>query len=106
LTKVGARTLEGHAGVGPTYIAGRHITDDLVSRPVLVVNASAGLRYGWVGLDVDAFNIFAQRYPDDEVVFESNWSPTSTPAPRSLARHFSAAPPFSILATLSLHFGG
>ena len=106
MVRVGARAVDGHLGIGSTYIAGRHVTDDIVSRPAFVLNASAGVRYAWLALDLDVFNLVAVRYPDDEAVFESNWSTTPTPRPRSLARHFSAAAPFTILATLSLHVGG
>jgi iron complex outermembrane receptor protein len=104
LVRIGERRLEGHFGTGTTYIAGRHITDTEVSSPALVLNARAGARYGWVEVDVDIFNLLGRRYPDDEAIYASNWS--SAPGAPTVARHFTAAAPFTLLATLSLHFGG
>jgi hypothetical protein len=106
VAKVGGRALEARVGVGPTYIAGRHLTDDVVMRPVFVLNGNVGVRYAWVSLDIDGYNLLARRYPDDEAIFESNWSAAGAPRPLSLARHFSAAAPLTVLATLTLHVGG
>ena len=44
-------------------------------------------------------------WTDDEIMYESNWSPSPIVPTPSAARHFSAAAPFSILGTLAIHIG-
>jgi hypothetical protein len=105
LAQVNGREIEARLGLGSTYIAGRHYSDVGVSPAVFVLNATAGARYGWAELGVDVYNLLGLRYADDEIMYESNWSPSPVPRAPSTARHFSAAAPFTILGTLAIHIG-
>ncbi|HEY8040720.1 MAG TPA: TonB-dependent receptor [Polyangiaceae bacterium] len=98
------RPLVGRIGLGYTLLSARHLTDTVVGPTSHVLNASAGVRYGWIELGVDAFNVLGLQYPDDEQVYVSNWSLLPGQQPASVARHIVAAPPRTILATLTLHF--
>jgi hypothetical protein len=111
LARLRGRPLSGRIGAGYTLLSGRHLTDTVIGATSHVLNAGAAARYGAVELAVDAFNVLGLQYPDDEAVYVSNWSasgpatasPTNQP-PASVARHITAAPPRSAIATLSLFF--
>ncbi len=104
LTEIARRPLSGHIGVGYTFLAGRHLTDTITGQSNNVLNASAGLRYGGVELGVDAYNLLALHYADDEQVFVSNWSVQSATSLASTARHYVAAPPLTLLGSVALYF--
>jgi len=105
LARIAGAALRGHIGLGFTYLAGRHLTDPIVSTAASILNARTGARYRWAELDIDVFNLLDRRYPDDEAIYVSNWSTSAGRLP-SVATHFSAAPPLTVLATLAIHFGG
>jgi TonB family protein len=109
LARLRCGPLSGRVGAGYTLLSGRHLTDTVVGATSHVLNAGAAARCGPVELGVDAFNVLGLQYPDDEAVYVSNWSassPAGTTAqpPASVARHITAAPPRSAIATLSLYF--
>ena len=49
-----------------------------------------------------AQNLTNARYPLSELYYASNFRPMGEPPTLVPAEHFSAAPPFSLLATMSL----
>ena len=103
------QVITGRAGVGYTLLAGRHLTDNLMSAPQNILNANVGARLGRMELGIDAYNVLGLDYPDDENVFASNWTTNgrataTTQARASVARHISAAPPRTILGSLTLYF--
>jgi hypothetical protein len=104
LARVRGKALAGRAGLGYTLLGGRHVTDTLVGPLNNVLNASAGLRYGWIEVGVDAYNVLGLQYPDDEQLYVSNWSLRPGQQPPSEARHITAAPPRTVLGTVSLYF--
>jgi outer membrane receptor protein involved in Fe transport len=83
----------GQLSVGYTYLSERPITTGNTSAPLEIVNASASLRWGSLQLTAEAFNVLDIRYPDQELIYTSNWS-TGAPAE---ARHIIAAAPRTVL---------
>ena len=104
IARLRGKVLTGRAGVGYTLLGGRHLTDQIIGPTDNVLNAGAGLRYGWIEVGVDAFNVLGLRYADDEEVYVSNWSTHSGPQPASLGTHIAAAPPRTLLGTVALSF--
>jgi iron complex outermembrane recepter protein len=104
IAKLGGKALTGRAGVGYTLLGGRHLTDTIIGPTSNVLNAGAGVRYGWIEIGVDAFNILGLRYADDEEVYVSNWSTHPGVQPASLGTHITAAPPRAVLGTVALYF--
>jgi hypothetical protein len=109
IARWGSRPVTGRAGVGYTFLGGRHLTDAIVGAPQNILNASIGARLGNVELGFDAYNVLGLDYPDDENVYASNWTTTSrasatAQARASIARHISAAPPRTLLGSLTLYF--
>ena len=102
LASIAGREVEGRARAGFTLLSGRHLTDAIVGAPQSILNGGASARYGAVELGVDVYNVLDLRYPDDEAVYISNWSNTGGQPPASVARHITAAPPRTVLGTLSL----
>lgn len=101
--------MTGRAGVGYTLLAGRHLTDNLISAPQNIVNANVGARLGRVELGIDTYNVLGLEYPDEENVYASNWTTATrasatTQARASIARHISSAPPRAVLGSLTLYF--
>jgi len=95
--------LTGRLGLGYTLIGGRHLTDTRVGPTNNIVNAGAGLRYGHVEVGVDGYNLLGLRYADDEEVYVSNWSVRPGQQPASVATHITAAPPVSVVGSVTLY---
>jgi outer membrane receptor protein involved in Fe transport len=104
LGQLEGRPVNGRIGVGYTFLAGRHLTDTLVGPANHVLNAGAGLRWGPVELSADAYNLLDLRYADDAQYYVSNWSLVPGQQPASAVTHIIAAPPLTLLGTLSLYF--
>jgi hypothetical protein len=95
--------LAGRIGVGYTLLGGRHITDTLVAPTNNVLNALAAIRYRWVELGLDMYNVLGLKYADDEEYYVSNWSNKPGQQPASPGVHIVAAPPRTALGTLRLY---
>jgi iron complex outermembrane recepter protein len=104
LFDIAGRSLTGRIGVGYTFLAGRRLTDTITGPANHVLNANGGLRYAFVELAVDAFNVLDRRYADQENVFVSNWSVKPGTALASTATHLTAAPPMTVIGTLAVYF--
>lgn len=99
----------GRVGAGYTLLGGRRLTDNDLGATQHILNLSGSLRFLSAELGIDCYNLLGLRYPDDEQIYASNW--TTAPRPRvttqaraSVARHISAAPPRTVLGTLTLFF--
>ena len=101
---VRGETLNGRIGAGYTFLSGRLLTDFVRGPSNNVLNASAALRYQWVELGVDAYNVLGLRYADDAEVYVSNWSVRPGQTRASSATHYTAAPPRTVLGTVALYF--
>jgi hypothetical protein len=96
--------LEGRIGVGYTFLAGRHLTDAIVGPATHALNAGASVRHEGLEIGIDAYNLLGFRYADDAEVYVSNWSFAPGQSRASVATHLVAAPPTTILATVTASF--
>jgi hypothetical protein len=96
--------VSGRIGVGYTLLAGRHMTDTLITPMNNVLNALAAVRYRWFELGFDMYNVLGLKYADDEEYYDSNWSFKPGQNRASDAVHITAAPPRTALGTLALYF--
>jgi hypothetical protein len=94
----------GRLGVGYTFLAGRHVNDAIIAPPNNVLNAQAAIRYRFVEVGFDMYNVLGLKYADDEAYFDSNWSFKPGQAPVSGAVHIIPAPPRTALGTIALYF--
>jgi hypothetical protein len=104
IATIGEVPLTGRVGVGYTMLAGRHLTDTIIGSTYHVVNVGTAVRYDAVELSVEAYNVLGLKNADDEQVYVSNWSFVPGQQPASMATHLTAAPPRTVLGTLSLYF--
>lgn len=104
LTTVRGAPLFGRAGVGYTFLAPRALTDHVRSVANHVVNANASVRYKAAELGLDVYNLLGLRYADDAMFYASNWSFLPGQQRASNATHLTAAPPTTVLATVTLYF--
>jgi iron complex outermembrane recepter protein len=95
--------LTGRAGVGYTFLSGRHLTDTVIGPASNILNAKAALRWGALEVGVDGYNVLGLRYADDAEVYVSNWSLKPGQQIASVATHITAAPPLTVLGTVALH---
>jgi iron complex outermembrane recepter protein len=104
LGKFRGRPLTARAGAGYTLLGGRHLTDAIIGPVNNVLNANAAVRYDWLEIGVDLFNVLGLAYADDQQVYVSNWSLRPGQQAASLGTHIAAAPPRTVLGTMSLYF--
>jgi outer membrane receptor protein involved in Fe transport len=95
------KMLEGRIGYGATFLSPRPLTDTIDSPAVFVVDATAGIKRDNVELGVDIYNLFNQKYAEQEYFYASNWrvSPANPAVP---VEHVSPGAPFTCLASLTL----
>ena len=103
LIQIGRSPLALRIGAGFSFLSRRPLPYGQFSDPVYLLDASAGLRWSFVELGVDAFNLLARRYAATVYSFVSDWHTTPVPS-RLPARHFAAGPPTTVLGTLTLSF--
>jgi outer membrane receptor protein involved in Fe transport len=104
LTTIDGTPLTGRIGAGYTYAAGRYLTDAIRAPSNSILNAAAAIRYDRVELGIDVYNLADTRYADDAQLYVSNWSFQPGQQPASVATHVAAAPPRTLLASISLYF--
>jgi TonB family protein len=95
------RRAAGHLGAGFTYFDARPLPYGEWGRGALVVDARASARVGPVEAGVDLYNAFDAAWYDGEFVYASNFGRGA--ADLVPARHVTAGPPFTALATLALY---
>jgi iron complex outermembrane receptor protein len=95
------KMLEGRVGYGATFMSPRPLTDTLDSPAVFVVDATAAVKRDNVELGVDIYNLFNQKYAEQEYFYASNWrvSPANPAIP---VEHISPGAPFTCLVSLTL----
>lgn len=104
LARIHDAPLTGRVGVGYTLLGGRHVTDVIIAPTDNVLNALASVRYRFVEVGCDVYNVLGLMYPDDEQYYVSNWSLKPGQQPASDAVHIVAAPPRTVLGTVALYF--
>ncbi|HZH04604.1 MAG TPA: TonB-dependent receptor, partial [Myxococcaceae bacterium] len=103
LTLWGDTHLDARLGGGATYLSSRPLPYGRFADTVFLLDLSASLRWRYVELTLDVYNALDRRYAATEYSFVSNWGNREAPS-RVPARHFSAGPPRTFLASLALHF--
>jgi hypothetical protein len=96
--------LVGRLGVGYTFLSGRHLTDQVIGPSSHALNARAALRWRFIEVGVDGYNLLDLRYADDAQAYVSNWSLRPGQQPASFATHLVAAPPLTLVGTVALYF--
>ncbi len=104
LFRMGDAPVTGRIGVGYTLLAGRHVNDRIIAPPNNVLNALGSVRYRFVEVGFDMYNVLGLKYADDEEYYVSNWSFQPGQQRASGAVHIVAAPPRTALGTLTLYF--
>jgi iron complex outermembrane receptor protein len=94
----------GRVGAGYTLLGMRHLDNETTGPAQHVLNAVASLRRESIELELVAYNLLGLKYADDAQVYASNWSTVPLQRPPSTATHITAAPPRSVIATLSVAF--
>jgi hypothetical protein len=103
LLRIHEAPLTGRVGVGYTLLGGRHVNDRLTGPTNNVLNGLASIRYRFVEVGFDVYNLLGLKYADDEQYYVSNWSLKPGQQPASAAVHIVAAPPRTALGTLTLY---
>jgi iron complex outermembrane receptor protein len=104
LLRMSGSPITGRAGVGYTLIGGRHVNDVILAPTNNVLNMLASLRYRFVEVGLDVYNLLGLKYADDEAYFVSNWSLSPGQNRASPGVHIIPAPPRTILGTVALIF--
>jgi hypothetical protein len=79
------------------------VNDTILAPTNHVLNGLASVRYRFVELGFDMFNVLGLKYADDEEYYVSNWSLKPGQNPASAAVHVVAAPPRTALGTVTLY---
>ncbi len=101
LLDIGRHPLLARVGLGATYLAPRPLPYNQSAKPVVLLDASTGLGWGPLDLDVSAFNLLDLDYAAREFYFVSNWQTDNAPS-RLPGRHIAAGSPFALMATLGV----
>lgn len=96
--------LSGTAGFAVNFVGPRALPFSQTSASTLELDASASVRWSFVRLGLLAQNLTDARYPLTEYYYASNFRPPGLPPTLAPTEQFTAAPPFSLLATLSFLF--
>jgi hypothetical protein len=102
------RQVIGKVGLGLNYIGERPLPLGQFASPIFVMDASAKLRWSFLELGVDGKNLLNSQYASSQFYYAS-YFPHNTPGTVSYptlapAHAFTAAPPLTVMATLSLIF--
>ncbi len=103
LLRIREAPVTGRLGVGYTLIGGRHVNDVMMGPTSNVLNALASARYRFVEIGVDLYNALGLQRADDTQYYVSNWSFRPGQQPASAAVHTVAAPPRTVLGTITLY---
>ncbi len=96
--------LIGNAGVGLNFVGTRALPLGQSADPTFTIDASASVRWEWIRLGVQAWNVANARYPLTEYFYASDFH--NGPAYPTLAPtlNFTAAPPRTVMFTLAFLF--
>ncbi|MEW5849246.1 MAG: TonB-dependent receptor, partial [Myxococcota bacterium] len=90
------------AGTSVTVLSPRPLPHGQFADPVMLVDQRVAFGTQHLQLGVDVMNAADLRYAQNEYAYVSWWGTSEVPS-RIPARHFSAGPPRTVLATLELH---
>ena len=103
---LGAREFYGHrlrgtAGFAVNFVGPRALPFSQTAASTMELDASASVRWNYLRIGLVVQNLTDARYPLSEFYYASNFNSRSEPT-LVPTEHFTAAPPLSMLATLSL----
>jgi len=104
LGKLWQLPLSGRLGVGYTFAAARHLNDTVRGPKTSALNLGGELRSRQVALGVDVYNVLGLQVADNSDIYVSNWSLKPGQQPASMGIHSVAAPPTTVLGSVSLFF--
>lgn len=104
LGKLWQRPLSGRVGVGYTFASAQHLSDTVRGPTINALNVGAEVRSSTIAVGVDVYNALGLRLADSSDIYVSNWSLMPGQPPASLAIHSAAAPPTSVLGSVTLYF--
>jgi hypothetical protein len=104
LGKLWGRPLSGRVGVGYTFASAQHLSDAVRGPEINALNAGFEVRSSTVAVGVDVYNALGLHIADSSDIYVSNWSLMPGQQPASLAIHSVAAPPTSVLASVTVYF--
>lgn len=95
--------LDARLGLGATYLSSRPLPYGQFAATVFLTDLSASLRWRFLELSLDIYNLLDRHYAATEYSFVSNWGTPPLPS-MTPARHFAAGPPRTFLTSLAVHF--
>jgi iron complex outermembrane receptor protein len=93
----------GTAGFAVNFVGPRALPFSQTAASTLELDASAAVRWSFLRVGLLAQNLTDARYPLSEFFYASNFNSRSEPT-LVPTEHFTAAPPFSLLAAVSILF--
>jgi hypothetical protein len=104
LGKLWQRPLSGRLGVGYTFASAQHLSDTVRGPKTNALNVGGELRSSAVAVGVDVYNALGLLSADSSDIYVSNWSMQPGQQPASLAIHSVAAPPATVLGSVTVYF--
>ena len=104
LGRVWQQPISGRFGVGYTFASGQHLSDTVRGPKVNALNAGAEVRSSSIAVGVDVYNALGLHTADSSDIYVSNWSRLPGQQAASLAIHSVAAPPTTVIGSLTLYF--
>lgn len=98
---IGDDDVIGRVGFGFSFLSSRPLPYGDFGAPLALLDATVSLRYRFLELSCDAFNLFDSRYAASEYSFVSNWQ-TSTHPSLVPARHVAVGAPLSVMFNLAV----
>ena len=95
--------LSGRLGVGYTFASAAPLSDTVRGSKTNALNVGAELRSQAIAVGVDVYNALGLRLADSSDVYVSNWGLQPGSQPASLAIHSIAAPPTTVLGSLTFN---
>ncbi len=96
--------LSGRLAVGYTFASAQHLSDAVRGPKTNALNLGGELRSRFIAVGVDVYNALGVQAADSSDVYVSNWSLQPGQQPASLAIHSIAAPPTTVLASVTVYF--
>ena len=96
--------LSGRLGVGYTFASAQHLSDTVRGPKTNALNVGGEVRSRFVAVGVDVYNALGLQVADSSDVYISNWSLEPGQQPASVAVHSVAAPPTTVLGSVTVYF--
>jgi hypothetical protein len=102
LFALAGRPVVGRIGTGLTVLGARPLPSGAAAGPVALLDATCALRWWFLEVGIDAYNLADARYAAIESELASDWH--TRPASDTPVRHIAAGPPLRVLGTLALSY--